>query len=207
MSERATATSALTYAVAGRARPGETESGDGYVVVPCVNGTLAAVIDGLGHGPMAAAATKDAQAVLESQSARNGHDLPELVRRCQRQLIGTRGAVMTLAFFSAASPTMVWIGVGNVEGVLLRAAPRLDSTRVVLRGGVVGGTVPSLHCSTVTLTDGDVLVLATDGITSRFSANVDRASEPAQIADDILGNFAKESDDALVLVARWNASP
>jgi hypothetical protein len=35
---------------------------------------------------------------------------------------------------------------------------------------------------------------------------VNRSGEPAQIAQEILNKFGKNSDDALVLVARWNAA-
>jgi negative regulator of sigma-B (phosphoserine phosphatase) len=167
---------------------------------------LVGVLDGLGHGPLAATATRAAQAVLQSQADASGDDLASLVRSCQRQLTGTRGVVMTLVFFSNTSSTMTWLGVGNVEGVVLRADPRNGSTRVVLRGGVVGGSLPTLHSSTVALTAGDLVILATDGVESRFAANIDRSREPAQIADEILATFAKNSDDALVLVARWGDS-
>ena len=33
---------------------------------------------------------------------------------------------------------MTWLGVGNVEGVLLRAALRIARESVLLRGGVAG---------------------------------------------------------------------
>jgi serine phosphatase RsbU (regulator of sigma subunit) len=196
---------ALTYGVAGRAMPGQAESGDGYVVVPCVDGTLVGVLDGLGHGPLAATATRVAQADLLYCADGSGSDLAALVRRCQEQLTGTRGVVMTVAFFSATSPTMTWLAVGNVAGVLL-SADSSGSTRVVLRGGVIGGSLPSLHSAAVALTPGDLVILATDGVASGFAEKVDHDREPAQIAADILTAFAKDSDDALVLVARWSDS-
>jgi hypothetical protein len=49
---------------------------------------------------------------------------------------------------------------------------------------------------------GDVLVLATDGI-GGYSLDGVGVVEPAtQIANDILARCARETDDALVLVAR-----
>ena len=195
----------LAYGVAGRPMPGQTESGDGYIVLPCADGTLLGVIDGLGHGPLAATATRLARAVLHDHV--DGDDLVAAVQACAPRLLTTRGVVMTLAFLSNASPMMTWLGVGNVEGVVMHASPSSNSTRVVLRGGVVGGTLPSLHSSTIALADGDLLILATDGVQSRFAANVNRSGEPAQVAQDILNKFGKNSDDALVLVARWNGAP
>ena len=46
----------VEWGVAGRAIASETESGAGYVLVPHATGFLAAVVDGLGHGPEAAQA-------------------------------------------------------------------------------------------------------------------------------------------------------
>ena len=43
-----------------------------------------------------------------------------LIRRCHEALRGTRGVVMSIASLNTHDRTMVWLGVGNVEGVLLR---------------------------------------------------------------------------------------
>ena len=53
---------------------------------------------------------------------------------------------MSVAVLDARAETMTWVGVGNVEGVLLRAqaavSPRRES--LLLRGGVIGGRLPAL---------------------------------------------------------------
>src|SRR5436309_2532492 len=91
-------------------KPGESQSGDGYVVKAFPDGVLVAVMDGLGHGEEAAAATKAAVATLESYA----HEpLISLVQRCNRELKDTRGAAMSLASFNSREDVMTWIGVGN----------------------------------------------------------------------------------------------
>ena len=60
----------LEWGAAGRPMPGEMVSGDQYVVWPLPDGVLLAVVDGLGHGPAAAAAASEAGAILQAHCAR-----------------------------------------------------------------------------------------------------------------------------------------
>jgi negative regulator of sigma-B (phosphoserine phosphatase) len=190
----------IEWGWAGAALEGD-ESGDLHIVATFPRGALVAVIDGLGHGPEAALAAREAASILEAHAALS---VRELVERCHEGLRKTRGAVMSLASLDTRSSTIEWCGVGNVDGVLLRAdAARRDSEAIGTRGGVVGYRLPALNVSTVAVAAGDVLVLATDGIRGGFSGAVDVDREPQAIADAVLAGCAKGSDDALVLVVRY----
>jgi len=192
----------IGYAVATATLPGETETGDGHLVRRASYGVLVGVIDGLGHGAEAAAAARVAVATLEHHVE---EPLVALVRRCHERLLGTRGVVLSLASFRTADRMMTWIGVGNVEGVLVRADPRAGATdgSLLLRGGVVGVRVPDLHASVLRVEPGDTLIFATDGIRSDFARTVHRSEPPDRLAEDILARHRKDTDDALVLVARF----
>jgi hypothetical protein len=113
--------------------------------------------------------------------------------------------VISLAAFNAVDETMTWVGVGNVEGVLLRADPTVDPRyeSLLLRNGVVGSRLPLLHASIVPVMRGDTLVFATDGIRSEFTQCLALGDGPQQLADRVLAKYAKGTDDALVLVARY----
>jgi hypothetical protein len=200
---RPVATPPITWAVAGRAHPGEQQSGDLHVVAPYAGGVLVAVIDGLGHGPEAAAAARLAAAVLENRPT----DSPlDLVRECHRQLHGSRGAVMSLAAIDD-SGAMTWIGTGNVEGVLVRATSQAsDRMALPLRGGIVGVGVLRPAASTEQLLRNDILVLATYGIRGEFISAVDASRAPHALADAIVARFARDADDALVLAARFEGT-
>lgn len=182
--------------------PGEAESGDRHLVVPMANETLVAVVDGLGHGPEAAAASGIA---LETLQHHAGVPLDSLVLRCHQALLGTRGVVMTLASLDGRSGQMTWLGVGNVEGALLRADPGEGARRhsVMLRGGIVGHRLPGLRTTDLPVATGDLLVLATDGVSSGFTQGLTLGQPPQEIADRILAQYWKGADDALVLVARY----
>ena len=193
----------VDWAVASRAHPDQTESGDRYVVAPLPSGVLVGVVDGLGHGVEAAAAACAAVTLLE---AHRDESVIDLVHRCHAALATTRGAVMSLASFDALDRTLTWIGVGNAEGIVLRADRRADPSRqtLLLRGGVVGYQLPELHASVVPVSPGDTLVLATDGIRGDFVWRLDPGDAPRQIADRTLALHGKTQDDALVLVVRFS---
>jgi len=195
-------TGLIEWAAAEGTRAGQTESGDRYLVAPTPDGALVAVVDGLGHGAEAADAAKVAVRSLERHAQQ---PVIPLVRDCHRSLLGTRGAVVSVAAFAARDQTMTWLGVGNVEGLLLRAqatSPRRES--LLMRGGVVGVHLPTLAAEIVPVTPGDTLILATDGVRSDFShERLPQRDSPRLLADHILARWGKRDDDALVLVVRY----
>lgn len=181
----------------------EVVSGDLHVVLTFRGGGLVALFDGLGHGPEAAAASSAAMAVLHERP----DELPlRLVQQCHEALRRTRGVAMSLASFRAADSSLTWIGVGNVDGVLLRAAhpgpERLDEA-INVRGGVVGLQLPPLRATMVLVEPGDTLIMATDGIRSGFATGVSVEHSPQEIAESILARFGRRTDDAHVVVARY----
>lgn len=196
----------LDWSVAARPIAGETVSGDQHVVAAFPGGMLVGVLDGLGHGPSAQAAARAAIDVLELAP---GDPVESLVNRCHRALGRFRGVVMSLASFDLATQQMTWLGVGNVEGALLRSLMRAGAPRetLLVRGGVVGQSVPALRPSCLSVGPDDVVVFATDGIDSdfvdaRLLDDVRRGVALRSVADGILERHGTVRDDALVLVAR-----
>jgi negative regulator of sigma-B (phosphoserine phosphatase) len=192
----------LDWGVASRALPGEAESGDHHLVKLFPSGALAAVVDGLGHGDEAASAAKAALKTLESYAQDPGISL---LKRCHESIRATRGAVMSLATFSAIEGTMTWLGVGNVEGLLIRSdaevRPRYES--LLVRRGVVGSRLPPLYATALPVMRGDTLVFVTDGIRSGFERGLTLTEPPQQIPKGILARHILGTDDALVLVVRY----
>jgi negative regulator of sigma-B (phosphoserine phosphatase) len=196
--------SRLELGVAERALPGEWRSGDRAVLVAYEGGALVAAIDGLGHGGDAAAA---ADAAAEVLSAHPDEEPGHLIEACHRALARTRGAVMTLAWFDLGTGHLSWTGVGNVEGRLVRAgsdpARPAPTEGALTKGGVVGYNLPSIRVTGTDVQEGDVMVLATDGIDSGFARSITPGGSAQAIADRILARHAKERDDALVVVVRY----
>jgi anti-sigma regulatory factor (Ser/Thr protein kinase) len=171
--------------------------------VPFPEGALVALIDGLGHGKEACEAAVAAERVL---LAAPYEPVVELIRRCHEELRRTRGVVISLASFDAQRGAMTWLGVGNVEALLIRA--ELAGTEAVsMRGGTVGYMLPPLVPRTLFVQPGDTLILATDGIRHGFKSEVVPSRTPQEIADQVMANWAKPSDDACVVVARYVGGP
>lgn len=191
----------LEYGLAKHAHGGEGESGDMHLVCCNQNGVLIAVIDGIGHGEEAAEVARIAATLLRSSVDEPVISLMEL---CHEKLKATRGVVMSLAFVSPEQKMMTWIGVGNVQGVLVRADNKKGNPQesLLLRAGVVGSKLPFLQASVLPVSQGDTIVFATDGIQSDFSTGLSAKENPQRAADRILNKFRSNSDDALVLVAR-----
>ena len=178
----------------------EERSGDRAAIIRFPGGILLTAIDGLGHG---AAAADAAVSVLEQHA---GRPLIELITRCHEALGSTRGAVVTIALLDERARELEWVGVGNVEGRLLRsgslpAAGRAEAP--VLFGGVVGHHLPAVRTSKVALATGDLVVFATDGVRSDFTQELGTTGAVQAIADGVLGRSGKADDDALVVVVRW----
>ena len=122
----------LHWAERSRPIPGEVESGDLPVVLPFPGGALLAVMDGLGHGPEAAAAARLAADVLRSNPARRP---AEQISSCHAALKGSRGVAMLVVSVSFTPPTIAWAGVGNIEGWQVSGGRR---EAMISRAGVVG---------------------------------------------------------------------
>lgn len=191
----------VEYGVAKFALPGQSESGDHHLVCCNQNGVLIAAIDGIGHGEEAADAAKAAAAILKA-----GVDVPiiSLVEECHEKLRSTRGVVLSVASIDPIHGMMSWLGVGNVEGVLMRADAKKGNPQetLLLRAGVVGSRLPPLQAAVLPIAKGDTLFFATDGISRDFAETLTAFGDAQRTADRILERYRIGNDDALVLVAR-----
>lgn len=196
------AASHLTCGIAVRAASGETRCGDRAVVTGSPELAVVAVIDGLGHGPDAADAADRAADVLAQSELRTP---PDLLDQCHAALHRTRGAAISLATVTRTGH-LQWSGVGNVAGRILHTGPR-RSTGLVARAGIVGHRLPRLRAETVELDDGDLLVLFTDGLDPTTARDVAHRKAPQPLADTLLQQHARGTDDALILTAQYRARP
>jgi phosphoserine phosphatase RsbX len=188
----------LERGVAGLIHEGEGRSGDVAVFEPCRRWALVAVIDGLGHGGLAADAAEAAAAVVRERVDDPAHDLLEA---CHRALRHTRGAVMSLVWIDVDGRSLEWTGVGNVEVRRLRPGARPASP--VVLGGVLGMNLPKARLTTTAFEPGDTVLLATDGVAADFSDSIDPHAGAQRIADHVLERHGKGTDDAMVAVVRF----
>ncbi|MCC6203133.1 MAG: SpoIIE family protein phosphatase [Gammaproteobacteria bacterium] len=192
-------TAALTCGVAALTYGGESQSGDAWLQQDFDGGSLAAVIDAVGHGAEAARIAALAKGTLLAAAA----ERPEaLLRLCHSRLRRTRGAAIGVVRFDWPRKTLTWVGIGSITAILLSKEPR-PAGRVktlLVKGGSIGDSLPVLRPSIEPVAVNDRLVLATDGIHSSFADSLSTTAAPQELADWILKKHASRRDDALVVV-------
>jgi len=191
---------ALDRGVAGVAHEGQERSGDLAVFVPTAVGGLACVIDGLGHGPQAADAAERCAEVVRAGAE---WEPKRLLAACHEALLKTRGVVMTAAWFDLERAQLSWAGVGNVDARLVHAGPQRREDVALVFGGVLGYRMPAVRAATMPLERGDLLVMITDGIDGAISPALAGGGAAQALADRILAQHGKGSDDALAVVVRY----
>ena len=191
----------IEYGVATFVLPSQTESGDHHLVCCHKTGILIAAIDGIGHGEEAGAAAKAAVSLLKTRA---DEQVISLVQKCHENLRMTRGVALSLASIDPLHGMMTWIGVGNVQGALMRtgASKGVAEQELLLRAGVVGCQLPPLQATVLAIAEGDTVIFATDGVKSEFIKSLSSLEAPQRAADRILEQYCRGNDDALVLVAR-----
>ena len=131
-----------------------------------------------------------------------------LIQRCHQRLAQTRGAVVSIASIDTVRNLLTWIGVGNVTGVLVRqpVSDKWEREYLHLRGGIVGYRLPPLRQFQTSIQRGDLLIFVSDGIRSGFLDNAVFHHPPQIMAEAILEQHSRGTDDAMVLVARYKGS-
>ena len=188
----------LEWGCARRPAPREPVCGDRATVVRADGRTLLVAVDGLGHGEEAARAADAAVAAVADGAGGNALTALE---RCHEALRPTRGAAVSAATLDPHDGTLTWAGVGNVEGRLLRAG-RGPTESLLTLAGIVGHELPPLRATCVEVERGDVVLLATDGLSAAFADDLEPRGSCESIARRLLDDFARPADDALVVVAR-----
>jgi hypothetical protein len=128
------------------------------------------------------------------------------VYACHEALHSTRGAALTVVDIDAGALRLSHAGAGNVDG---RIWGRGREQRLSPQRGIVGNVLPRLVLAEFELADEWMLIIHTDGISSRF---ITRAllGEPAvslgDFAQSLLEQWSRPMDDATVVVARQRAS-
>jgi negative regulator of sigma-B (phosphoserine phosphatase) len=193
----------IEWATAGSPVAGEKVCGDHPIAVDGGGDVaLFGVVDGLGHGTAAAAAAQRAVDVLYRAAA---EPLDVLIGLCHRELATTRGAAITLAQINFRADTLQWMGVGNVIATIVAKAPSGAETRTSARlvGGIVGYHLPDLPTAeAIPIRPGHLLVIVSDGITENHLDGIDFAASARVIAEQILRQHSRGTDDAVVLVGR-----
>lgn len=183
----------VRVATATRAMNGQPVCGDAVRVWETETSFLVAIADGLGHGPDAA---KAAQTGLEWIDGHQDLSPAELLRGCHKALRPTRGAVMSVLTLDRANGVVRHAGLGNI---MIRYRGRGDLGLLSLPG-VVGVRLRKVVEQQCRLNSRDLMILHSDGISSRFSLDSLPKGPPEAIAEWLIETQAKGHDDASCVV-------
>lgn len=182
---------------AGLVRPitGEVECGDAYGAVRSGDTITAVLCDGLGHGPLAAAAAATAvSAVLDDPA-----DTPAgLLGRAHRRMSGSRGGAVGVVQISARLARFA--GLGNVAASIVSGGSRKNMVSVP---GIAGHQARAIRQFEYEVPSGSAVILHSDGISSRWQAGAlpgIEARDPLLVAAALLAGAGSHRDDAGVLV-------
>jgi anti-sigma regulatory factor (Ser/Thr protein kinase) len=182
---------------------GETECGDAWAARVGPAGVTVVLVDGLGHGPLAAAAAAAAVEIFGAHPAAPPGDLVGLMHAGMRS---TRGAAVAVASTGpAATDGVRFAGVGNVSAVLARSQ---DSRSLMSHNGTVGLQTRKIQELGYPWPPEAVLVMHSDGLHTQW--RLDQYPGLAQrdaalIAGVLYRDFARGRDDVSVVVQRGTA--
>jgi anti-sigma regulatory factor (Ser/Thr protein kinase) len=184
---------------AGLLRPisGETECGDAFIVVGAHGQLTAAMCDGLGHGPLAAAA---ARAAIDTVLAEPSGEPAVILRRIHERLGRTRGGAVAVVSVSERSARFA--GLGNIAAWIWAEDSRSGMLSVP---GIAGHQARTIRQFDYELPAGAVIVLHSDGLSSRWDYRTMpglTGRDPLLIAAVLLAAAGLHRDDAGILVLR-----
>jgi anti-sigma regulatory factor (Ser/Thr protein kinase) len=182
---------------------GEQISGDAWSYCATPGGMAVFVADGLGHGPLAESAAREAVRAFEKASFRPPAELLEIVHQATRS---TRGAAVAVASIDLGENVVRFSGIGNIAGVLIASD---ESRHMVSMNGIIGHQVRTFREFTYPWREGALMVLHSDGLSTRwdFGAYPGLAQKPCALMAGVLyRDLARARDDATAVVVRRNSA-
>ena len=180
-------------------RSGETECGDAWALGRNGDRVILIVADGLGHGPDAATASREAIRVFwKSLSLPPADILAEL----HAALRSTRGVAVAVAALDPRLKEIRYAGVGNIAASIVSAT---ETRSMVSHNGTVGHEVRKIQEFRYDWPEGALVIMQSDGLQTHW--RLDRypglaARDPALIAGILYRDFSRGRDDVTVLAVR-----
>ncbi|MFZ0817860.1 MAG: ATP-binding SpoIIE family protein phosphatase [Candidatus Sulfotelmatobacter sp.] len=189
----------LEIAAVSEPLQGEEECGDGWGSRKFADSHVLMIVDGLGHGVLAAEAAREAEQVL----ARAQADSPqEILQDIHGALKKTRGAAVAVAKIQPEKGLLTFVGVGNISASIVSAG---TSRSMASHNGTVGHLMARVQEFTCPWNPESHFIMHSDGLGSRW--DLERypgilSKHPSLIATILHRDFSRGRDDVTVLVAK-----
>lgn len=194
-------TASFDVACYTRPAPGEVVSGDMASLYQTREGLLLALVDVSGHGAKASALAAQINHYLAENA---GSDIRRLMTQLHENLKSTLGAAVALIFVNVAHAKADFCAVGNVGAYRVVGKP----WRPISKDGVLGQRLPTLVTQSVDLSNGDLLLMRTDGVSELAAKNyaAQNSHVPTEkLAVDLVSILGRPFDDASCIVFKWIA--
>jgi negative regulator of sigma-B (phosphoserine phosphatase) len=188
----------MKFGAATRPNLGSKYNGDMYLIKEFDHKILISIIDGLGHGELAAVASSRCVKCLEEHYEKG---LARIFELCDNELRKTNGVVMGMILIDLEHSTLTCAGVGNISARVISANP----IHFISKYGIVGYKLPKIKEYKYPYTDGDTILMYSDGISSKvtqYPASLLLIKDVQEAANEIMKLYGKDEDDATVIVAR-----
>jgi anti-sigma regulatory factor (Ser/Thr protein kinase) len=179
--------------------PGESVSGDGWSSRTVPGGLLLMLADGLGHGFYAAEAARVVERLIKETPSTSP---AVILQDAHDALKKTRGAAVAVAAINCENGSLCFAGVGNISATLLT---RQSSRGMASHNGTAGHEIRRLQEFVFPWNPDNLLVMHSDGLSARWDLSDYPGiwnRSPSIIAAVLHRDFARERDDATVLVAK-----
>lgn len=188
-------------------KPGQAVCGDSWAVRWQVQQGFVLMVDGLGHGPLAATASSEAVRLFQMRLDQTSDEQTPtaLFTHIHAGLRRTRGAAIGIAALTFGQQ-IKFLGVGNIAGTVL-VDQKLH--HLVSHNGIAGHEARRVQEFTYPWTAGSLLILHTDGLQTRW--NLEHYAglanrHPSLIAGVLWRDFRRDTDDVTVAVFREGKS-
>jgi anti-sigma regulatory factor (Ser/Thr protein kinase) len=190
---------ALASGVISKEKAGEPICGDGWSVSQGRGRLVVFVVDGLGHGPAAADASR---AALETVKKNLDRDAPHIIDAVHGALRPTRGAAAAVALLQPESELCSFCGIGNIAASIRSGGA---SRSMVSHNGILGHSVRKVQEFQYPFPKGSLLVMHSDGIATRWDLAAYpglEAQHPAMVSAALFRDHSRDRDDLTVLALR-----
>jgi anti-sigma regulatory factor (Ser/Thr protein kinase) len=180
--------------------PGETHWGDAWAAFHEGPRHLILVIDGLGHGQLAADACREALPAFRANAGGPPHTILDAIHGA---LKSTRGAAAAVVEIDLGRMQVRYAGVGNISAVM--TAGDDHDRHLVSHSGILGHEVRRIDEFTYPWRAGGMMILHTDGLATRWDLKRYAGlgeRHPSLIAGVLYRDARRGRDDVTVVVVR-----
>jgi anti-sigma regulatory factor (Ser/Thr protein kinase) len=182
------------------AKANETVCGDGWEFEESKERSILMVADGLGHGPLAAEASKEA---LLSFHEHHNESPASIVHSTNLSLKKTRGAAVAVASIDQRAQFIFFSGLGNIGATVVFTPEKSKS--FASQNGTAGAQAKRIQEHKIDWSPKALLIMYSDGLVGHWKLEKYPGlinKDPSLIAGILYRDFNRGTDDITVVVAK-----